>query len=71
VTDHERAERFFTQIRVVVGARETRANAALQPAAPPGNHLDLGLFGLGSAALPNRRGGIGLYHLAWRLDNVE
>ena len=32
---------------------------------------DLGLFGVGPAAPPKRRGGIGLYHLAWQLDTID
>ncbi|HUG86352.1 MAG TPA: hypothetical protein VMM13_17430, partial [Euzebya sp.] len=36
-----------------------------------GNHHDLGLFGVGTAGGPKRRGAIGLYHLAWQLDTIE
>ena len=36
-----------------------------------GNHHDLGLFGVGTAGGPKRRGAIGLYHLAWQLDTID
>jgi hypothetical protein len=36
-----------------------------------GNHHDLGLFGAGPGAAPKRRGGIGLYHLAWQVDTID
>jgi catechol-2,3-dioxygenase len=72
VADLERAESFYTSVfgmQVVV--REPRANAAFLRLPRSGNHHDLGLFGVGSSAPPKRRGGIGLYHLAWQLDTVE
>ena len=34
-------------------------------------HCDLGLFGVGTAGGPKRRGAIGLYHLAWQLDTID
>ena len=34
-------------------------------------HHDLGLFGVGPAGGPKRRGAIGLYHLAWQLDTID
>ena len=72
VADLERAERFYTEVfGMVVAAREPRANAAFLRLPRSGNHHDLGLFGVGPAAPPKRRGGIGLYHLAWQLDTVE
>jgi catechol-2,3-dioxygenase len=72
VADLERAERFYTEVfGMVVAAREPRANAAFLRLPRSGNHHDLGLFGVGPAAPPKRRGGIGLYHLAWQLDTIE
>jgi catechol-2,3-dioxygenase len=56
---------------MVVAAREPRANAAFMRLPRSGNHHDLGLFGVGPAAPPKRRGGIGLYHLAWQLDTID
>src|SRR6266511_2768599 len=32
---------------------------------------DMGLFGVGPTAPPKRRGGIGLYHLAWQGDTID
>ena len=72
VADRERAERFYTEVfGMVVAAREPRANAAFLRLPRSGNHHDLGLFGVGTGAAPKRRGGIGLYHLAWQLDTVD
>jgi catechol-2,3-dioxygenase len=72
VADLARAERFYTQVfAMVVAAREPRANAAFLRLPRSGNHHDLGLFGVGPGAQPKRRGGIGLYHLAWQLDTIE
>jgi catechol-2,3-dioxygenase len=72
VSDLARAERFYTGVfGMVVVAREPRANAAFLRLPRSGNHHDLGLFGVGTAGGPKRRGAIGLYHLAWQLDTVE
>jgi catechol-2,3-dioxygenase len=72
VADLERAERFYTDVfGMVVAAREPRANAAFLRLPRSGNHHDLGLFGVGAHAAPKRRGGIGLYHLAWQVDTVD
>jgi catechol-2,3-dioxygenase len=72
VPDLERAETFYTTVfGMEVAAREPRANAAFLRLPRSGNHHDLGLFGVGPAAAPKRRGGIGLYHLAWQLDTID
>lgn len=72
VAELPRAERFYTQVfGMVVAAREPRANAAFLRLPRSGNHHDLGLFGVGPAAPPKRRGGIGLYHLAWQVDTID
>src|SRR5215213_641116 len=69
VADLERAEAFYRSVfGMDVAAREPRANAAFLRLPRSGNHHDLGLFEVGPAAPPKRRGGIGLYHLAWQLD---
>jgi catechol-2,3-dioxygenase len=52
-------------------AREDRFNAVFLRLPRSGNHHDLGLFGAGPGAAPKRRGGIGLYHLAWQLDTID
>ena len=72
VADLERAERFYTEVfGLVVAAREPRANAVFLRLPRSGNHHDLGLFGVGPQAAPRRRGGVGLYHLAWQLDTID
>jgi catechol-2,3-dioxygenase len=72
VSDLERAENFYTTVfGMEVAAREPSANAAFLRLPRSGNHHDLGLFGVGPAAAPKRRGGIGLYHLAWQLDTID
>jgi catechol-2,3-dioxygenase len=72
VADLNRAERFYTEtFGMVVAAREPRANAAFLRLPRSGNHHDLGLFGVGPQAAPKRRGGIGLYHLAWQVDTID
>jgi len=72
VAELERAERFYTDVfGMGVAAREPRAHAAFLRLPRSGNHHDLGLFGVGSAAPPKVRGGIGLYHLAWQVDTID
>jgi catechol-2,3-dioxygenase len=72
VADLARAERFYTDVfGMVVVAREPRASAAFLRLPRSGNHHDLGLFGVGANAPPKRRGGIGLYHLAWQVDTID
>ena len=72
VADLERAVRFYGgTFGMGVIAREPRANAAFLRLARSGNHHDLGLFGVGTAAGPKRRGAIGLYHLAWQVDTID
>jgi catechol-2,3-dioxygenase len=72
VSDLDRAVRFYTQaFDMEVVAREPRANAAFLRLTRSGNHHDLGLFGVGPAAQPKRRGAIGLYHLAWQVDTID
>ena len=72
VADLERATGFYTEVfGMSVVAREPRADAAFLRLPRSGNHHDLGLFGLGAGAPPKRRGGIGLYHLAWQVDTIE
>jgi catechol-2,3-dioxygenase len=72
VADLARAERFYTEVfGMEVVAREPRADAAFLRLPRSGNHHDLGLFGVGDAGGPRRRGAIGLYHLAWQLDTID
>lgn len=72
VGDLDRAVVFYTDVfGFEVIAREPRANAAFLRAPASANHHDLGLFGLGPAALPKVRGSVGLYHLAWQVDTID
>jgi catechol-2,3-dioxygenase len=72
VSDLQRSVGFYTEVfDMQVIAREPRANAAFLRLTGSDNHHDLGLFGLGQSAAPKRRGGIGLYHLAWQVDTVD
>jgi catechol-2,3-dioxygenase len=72
VAELPRAERFYTEvIGMEVVAREPRANAAFLRLPRSGNHHDLGLFGVGPAGGPKRRGAVGLYHLAWQVDTID
>ena len=72
VADLERSVRFYHDVfGMEVIAREPRANAAFLRLAESGNHHDPGLFGIGSASGPRRRGAIGLYHLAWQVDTID
>jgi catechol-2,3-dioxygenase len=72
VADLDRAVRFYTDVfGMEVIAQEPRANAAFLRLPRSGNHHDLGLFGVGAAGGPKRRGAIGLYHLAWQIDTID
>jgi catechol-2,3-dioxygenase len=72
VADLARSVRFYTELfGMEVVAREARANAAFLRLPRSGNHHDLGLFGVGAAGSPVRRGAVGLYHLAWQLDTID
>ena len=72
VADLERSVRFYTELfDMAVVVREPHANAAFLRLPRSGNHHDLGLFGVGTAGGPKRRGAIGLYHLAWQVDTID
>jgi catechol-2,3-dioxygenase len=72
VADLDRAVRFYTDtFEMEVVATEPRATAAFLRLPRSGNHHDLGLFGVGAAGGPKRRGAIGLYHLAWQVDTID
>ena len=72
VADLDRATRFYTEVfGMELVAREDRFNAVFLRLPRSGNHHDLGLFGAAPGAAPRRRGGIGLYHLAWQLDTID
>ena len=69
VSDVERARRFYTEILgFTVAADEPRFNAAFLRAPGSSNHHDLGLFETPAEKPP--RGSVGLYHLAWEVDDI-
>jgi catechol-2,3-dioxygenase len=71
VADLDRSVRFYGEVfGMELVTREERFNAAFLRLPRSGNHHDLGLFGIGGASGPRRRG-VGLYHLAWQLDTVD
>ena len=72
VADAERSVQFYTgAFGMEVVTREPRANAVFLRLPRSGNHHDLGLFGIGTAGGPKRRGSLGLYHLAWEVDTID
>jgi len=72
VADLDRSVAFYTEVfGFDVIDREDQINAAFLRLPGSSNHHDLGLFGVGEAAPPKARGGIGLYHLAWQLDTID
>lgn len=72
VAELEPSVAFYTKVfGMEVIACEPRANAAFLRLPKSGNHHDLGLFAVGTAGGPKRRGAIGLYHLAWQVDTID
>lgn len=72
VSDLERSIAFYAEVfGMQVIAREPRVRAAFLRLPRSGNHHDLGLFEAGTPSEPRRRGGIGLYHLAWQVDTID
>ncbi len=69
--DVERSEQFYRHVfGMEVVERIPLASAVFLRLPRSDNHHDLGLFGIGPAAAPKRRG-IGLYHLAWQVDTID
>jgi catechol-2,3-dioxygenase len=72
VSDLARAADFYREVLgFVTVSQEPDFNAIFLKAEGAGNHHDLGLFGLGPAAEPKRRGQLGLYHLAWQVPTID
>ena len=70
VSDLEEAVQFYTEVLgFSVAAHEQRMNAAFLRAPGSDNHHDLGLFQTPAPKPP--RGSVGLYHLAWQVDQIE
>ncbi len=72
VSDLDRAAAFYREVLGFETVSEEAAfNAIFLKASGTDNHHDLGLFGLGPAAPPKRRGQVGLYHLAWQVATID
>lgn len=70
VSDLEQARAFYTDVLgFTVAADEEGFNAAFLRAPHSENHHDLGLFETPGQKPP--RGSVGLYHLAWEVENIE
>ena len=69
VRDVEASVAFYRDALDFRAVHQLPGAAFLQAAASNNDH-DLGLFGIGSGAGP-KRGGIGLYHLAWQVDTID
>ena len=70
VTDLDRSVRFYTDVfGMEVVAREPAGQRGVPASPRSGNHHDLGLFGVATAA--KAPGAAGLYHLAWQVDTID
>ncbi len=70
VADVVRAQNFYTGVLgFTVAADEERFNAVFLRAPGSDNHHDLGLFQTPAAKPP--RGSVGLYHLAWEVEDIN
>lgn len=72
VRDAKRSAEFYSRVFGFVTVAEEMGGAAIfMRAAETTNHHDLGLFSVGADAPGPRRGGVGLYHLAWEVPTIE
>ena len=70
VSDLERAKSFYKKVLgFTVAADEPRFGAAFLRAPKSENHHDLGLFQTSGDKPP--RGSVGLYHLAWQVEDIK
>ena len=70
VSDLEQSKSFYTNVLgFTVASDEPRFGAAFLRAPGSENHHDLGLFQTPAPKPP--RGSVGLYHLAWEVDEIE
>lgn len=70
VSDLDRAKQFYLDVLgFSVAADEPGFGAAFLRAPDSENHHDLGLFATPAPKPP--RGSVGLYHLAWEVDQIE
>lgn len=69
MSDVEQTKAFYTDtLGFTVAADEPRLNASFLRAPGSDNHHDLGLFQAPGHKPP--RGSVGLYHLAWEVDEI-
>ncbi|MGW0707938.1 VOC family protein [Streptomyces sp. NPDC002643] len=71
VADVTRSERFYTSVFGMDVTERFQDQAVFLRLPDSVNDHDLGLMSVGPSAPPKRRGGIGLYHLAWQVDTIE
>ena len=70
VSDLERARAFYTDVLgFTLAVEEEGFNALFLRAPGSENHHDLGLFETPASKPP--RGSVGLYHLAWEVDEIR
>lgn len=70
VSDLNQDRAFYTEtLGFTVAAQEDRMNAVFLRSPGSDNHHDLGLFETPGVKSP--RGSVGLYHLAWEVDQIE
>ncbi len=71
VRDAQRAGAFYEQVLGFSVVESLGDRALFMRANGSDNHHDLGLFGIGAdAPLPSRGERVGLYHLAWEVENL-
>ena len=71
VRDAQRAGAFYRDVLGFSVVESIGEQALFLRANGSDNHHDLGLFGIGTGAAPAGRGDrVGLYHLAWEVENL-
>jgi catechol-2,3-dioxygenase len=71
VRDAQRAARFYQDVLGFVVAEQSDNRAFfMRTRANTDNHHDLGLFSIGPDAPPTRGERVGLYHLAWEVEQL-
>ena len=71
VRDARQAADFYGRVFGFEVVSEIAGRAVFMRSPTGGNHHDLGLFSVGSAAPRPPRGSTGLYHLAWEVPSIE
>ncbi len=71
VRDLERSVAFYQDVLGLEPIARMGRTMAFMRAPGSGNHHDLGLAAVGANAPPPNARGVGLYHLAWEVDEIE